>query len=104
MGDVPDNGRDHPRSSDPQRSPSPTAARPGLREALLVGAAVVLAVIAAAGATSLLPADLRDVVVRTPLLIVVLIVGTGGVLWWITRPRHPGSADHAARAAERDDR
>jgi hypothetical protein len=69
-----------------------------------VGAAVVLAVLAAAGATSILPDDLRDVVFRTPLLILVLIVGTGGVLWWITRPRDAGRSDRAASAGERDER
>ncbi|HEY8439473.1 MAG TPA: hypothetical protein VIK65_12760 [Candidatus Limnocylindrales bacterium] len=59
---------------------------PGLREALLVGGAAVLVVLAASVITFLLPQGARDVVFRTPLLILVLIVGTAGVLWRITRP------------------
>ena len=62
--------------------------RPGLREAVVVGALVVAAVAAAAILTALIPGA-RDVVLRTPLLIVVLIVGTAGVLWQITRPGRP---------------
>jgi hypothetical protein len=58
---------------------------PGLREALLVGGVTVLIVLAAAVVTFLLPADARDLVFRTPLLIAVLIVGTVFVLWRITR-------------------
>ena len=42
----------------------------------------------AAGVTALLPRDGQAVVFHTPLLIVVLIVGTGLVLWRILR--HPG--------------
>ncbi len=59
---------------------------PGLREALVVGGLTVVVVLAAAVVTFLLPADARDVVFRTPLLIAVLIVGTAFVLWRITRP------------------
>jgi hypothetical protein len=59
---------------------------PGLREALLVGGLTVVVVLVAAVVTFLLPPDARDVVFRTPLLIAVLIVGTGFVLWRITRP------------------
>jgi hypothetical protein len=59
---------------------------PGLREALVVGGLTVVAVLAAAVVTFLLPPAARDVVFRTPLLILVLIVGTAGVLWRITRP------------------
>lgn len=59
---------------------------PGLREALLVGAVTVAVVLGASAVTSLLPGDAGDVVFRTPLLILVLIVGTAGVLWRITRP------------------
>jgi hypothetical protein len=53
---------------------------------LVVGGLTVVAVLAAAVMTFLLPPDARDVVFRTPLLILVLIVGTAGVLWRITRP------------------
>ncbi|HEY7132043.1 MAG TPA: hypothetical protein VH440_07310 [Candidatus Limnocylindrales bacterium] len=59
---------------------------PGLREALVIGGLTVVVVLAAAVITFLLPPDARDVVFRTPLLILVLIVGTAGVLWRITRP------------------
>jgi hypothetical protein len=64
----------------------PGTRAPGLREALLIGAVTVLVVLGAAVLTFLLPADARDVVFRTPLLILVLIVGTALVLWRITRP------------------
>jgi hypothetical protein len=63
--------------------------QPGLREVLLVAAAVVLVVMLAAGATALLPGDGQAVVFHTPLLIVVLIAGTGLVLWRIIR--RPGA-------------
>ncbi len=62
--------------------------QPGLREVLLVAGAVMLTVAVAAGVTALLPKDGQDVVFHTPLLIVVLIGGTGLVLWRILR--HPG--------------
>jgi hypothetical protein len=61
----------------------------GLREALLVGELVVVVVLLAGVVTYLLPGDARDVVLRTPLLIVVLIGGTAGVLWRISRPAGP---------------
>jgi FtsH-binding integral membrane protein len=61
------------------------ARQPGLREVLLVAAAVIAAVLLAAGITALLPRDGQAVVFHTPLLIVVLIVGTGLVLWRILR-------------------
>jgi hypothetical protein len=44
---------------------------------------------AAAGLTALLPADSQDIVFHTPLLIVVLVAGTGFVLWRILR--RPGA-------------
>jgi hypothetical protein len=59
---------------------------PGLREALVVGGLAVVVVLAAAVVTFLLPPDVGSIVFRTPLLILVLIVGTGAVLWRITRP------------------
>ena len=63
----------------------------GLREALLVGELVVVAVLLAAVATFLAPGPIGDLVFRTPLLIAVLIGGTGAVLWRITRPGPDGS-------------
>lgn len=59
--------------------------QPGLREVLLVAAGVVLTVLAAAAATSLLPADLRSVVTDTPLAIVVLVAVTAAVLLRVAR-------------------
>jgi hypothetical protein len=40
--------------------------------------------------TALLPAEAQAVVFKTPLLIAVLILGTGFALWRIARPRPPG--------------
>ena len=65
---------------------TPDTRSPGLREALLVGGLTVLVVLGAAVLTFLMPGSLGDVVFRTPLLILVLIVGTAVVLWRITRP------------------
>ena len=62
---------------------------PGLREALLVGELVVVVVLLAGVATYLLPGDARDLVLRTPLLILILIGGTAAVLWRISRPARP---------------
>jgi uncharacterized membrane protein YbhN (UPF0104 family) len=59
---------------------------PGLREALVVGGLTVLVVLLAAVVTFLLPPEIGNVVFQTPLLIVVLIVGTAAVLLRITRP------------------
>jgi FtsH-binding integral membrane protein len=63
--------------------------RPGLREVLLVGGIVVGVVAIAVVVTAVLPAGGQYIVLRTPLLIVVLIAGTAGVLWRITRPGRP---------------
>jgi len=57
----------------------------GVRMVLLVGIAVVLVVMVAAGLTALLPRDWQAVVFHTPLLIGVLVLGTGLVLWRILR-------------------
>lgn len=61
----------------------------GLREALLVGELVVVVVLLAGVATYLLPGDGRDLVLRTPLLILILIGGTAAVLWRVSRPARP---------------
>ena len=71
--------------------------RPGLRDALLVGALVVAAVILAAAVTSVVPDSAREVVFRTPLLILVLIGGTALVLWRITRPGRPDRPSRPGR-------
>jgi len=63
----------------------------GLREVLLVAAATVGAVLAISLLTTILPPELRQMVTRTPLLIGVLVVGTGVVLWRIAARRPPES-------------
>jgi hypothetical protein len=83
---------DDPMTTLPGQPPSDggVATRsPGLREALLVGELVVVGVLLAGAATYLLPGDLKDVVLRTPLLILVLLVGTAAVLLRIARPGRP---------------
>ena len=62
---------------------------PGWREVLILGAVVVGVVLGLAVLTSVLPAGLQDVVFRTPLAIVVLAVGTVGLLVWIARRPAP---------------
>lgn len=59
--------------------------QPGLREVLLVAAIVVVLVLAADALTAVLPEGIRNVVVHTPLAIVVLVLGTAFVLWRILR-------------------
>lgn len=71
-------------------TPAPAQARqPGIREVLLVGAAVLLTVLVAAAVTALLPRDAQAVIFDTPLIIVVIITGTAIVLWRILRPPVP---------------
>ena len=62
----------------------------GVREVIAVAGLTVAIVLGAAVATSILPKALQEVVFRTPLLIIVLIVGTAVLLWGIARPRPPG--------------
>jgi len=69
----------------------------GLRDVLVLAGACVVVVLGAAIVTSFLPADAQGVVFRTPLLIVVLIVGTGAALWRIARPsREPRPVEDPA--------
>jgi hypothetical protein len=56
---------------------------------LTVAAVAVGVVLGAAILTSVLPTDAQRVVFHTPLAIVVLIVGTGFVLWRIAARRPP---------------
>ncbi len=65
--------------------PTPSDRQPGWREVLIVSACVVAVVLGLAVLTSLLPTQVQEVVFHTPLLIVVLIVGTGGWLWRVAR-------------------
>jgi len=69
----------------------PDVRQPGLREVLLLAAAVVVTVLVAAGVTALLPSEGQGVVFHTPLLILVLIGGTALVLWRILRSSGPGA-------------
>jgi hypothetical protein len=66
--------------------------QPGWREVLMVALAAVAVVLGAAILTSILPRGAQEVVFHTPLAIVVLVLGTGWLLWRISR-RPPGSPD-----------
>ena len=61
----------------------------GWRQVLVVAAAAVGAVLGAAILTAVLPTEAQRVIFHTPLLIVVLILGTGFVLWRIATRRPP---------------
>ncbi len=73
----------------PDRPPAASSRQPGLREVVLVAAVVVALVLAADALTSVLPPDVQNVVVHTPLAIVVLVLGTAFVLWRILRAPKP---------------
>jgi hypothetical protein len=62
---------------------------PGWREVLLVAVAVVALALGAAAVTGLLPPAGQDVIFRTPLVIVVLIVGTVGLMIRLAVRRPP---------------
>ena len=61
----------------------------GWREVLLVAAIAVGVVFGAQILTSLLPTDAQRAIFHTPVLIGVLIVGTGFVLWRLAGRRPP---------------
>jgi len=86
-------GSSSPRSASLPRQivaePGRASRQPGWREVLLVAGAVVAVVLGAAILTSILPTGFQEVVFHTPLAIVVLIAGTGWLLWRISR-RPPG--------------
>ncbi len=76
--------------SGPETANGPSNGRvPGWRDVLIVGAVVVAAVLGLAVATSLLPLSLQDIVFRTPLTIVVIVLGTLGLLFRIARRPTP---------------
>jgi len=58
---------------------------PGWREVIVVAIVVVGVVLGAAILTAVLPASAQDVILRTPLVIVVLVVATVGLLVWLAR-------------------
>ena len=72
--------------------PASGGREPGWREVMTVAVCVVAVVLGLAVLTSVLPTQLQEIVFHTPLLIVVLIVGTGGWLWRVSR-RQPGRRD-----------
>jgi uncharacterized membrane protein len=61
----------------------------GWREVLVVAVAAVGVVLGAAILTSVLPTDAQRVIFHTPVLIGVLVLGTGLVLWRIAARRPP---------------
>jgi heme A synthase len=61
--------------------------QPGSREVAVVALIVVAVVLGLAVLTSVLPTSLQEIVFHTPLAILVLIVGTGWLLWRISRQR-----------------
>jgi uncharacterized membrane protein len=61
--------------------------QPGWAQVALVAAGVVAVVLGAALVTGVLPEPLRDAIYDGPVLIGVLIVGTGWLLWRIAHGR-----------------
>ncbi len=69
--------------------------QPGWRAVLLVATAVVAVVLGAAVLTSFQPESIQSTIFHAPVLIVVLIIGTGWLLWRISRGQAsaPGGDD-----------
>ena len=59
--------------------------QPGWREVLIVALGIVAVVLGLAAVTSVLPTQAQEVVFHTPLLIGILVVGTGWWLWRVSR-------------------
>jgi len=72
--------------------PRGRGSQPGWREVVLVAAAAVAVVVGAGIVTGWLPREIQEIVFHTPIAIVVLIVGTGWLLWRISR-REPQTPD-----------
>ena len=72
---------------DGRGTPSRPAHQPGLTEVVLVALAVVAIVLGAALVTGFLPTSIQRAIFHGPVLIGVLILGTGWVLWRISRGR-----------------
>ena len=68
----------------------PVGGVPGWPEVLLVAAVIVGVVLGSAVLTGLLPADAQDFIFRTPIAIIILVVGTVGLLVSLAR-RPPAS-------------
>ena len=65
--------------------PSRLDRQPGWREVLRLAIAAVAVVLGLSIVTSLLPTDAQEIVFHTPLAIIVLLVGTGWLLWRLGR-------------------
>ncbi len=65
----------------------PRGSQPGWLEVLGVAAGVVVVVVGAAALTGILPSPIREAILDGPVMIGVLIVGTGWLLWRISRGR-----------------
>ena len=65
----------------------PRGSQPGWLEVLTVAAGVVVVVAGAAALTGILPSPIREAILDGPVMIGVLIVGTGWLLWRISRGR-----------------
>ena len=65
----------------------PRGSQPGWLEVLSVAAGVVVVVVGAAALTGFLPGPVRDAILNGPVMIGVLILGTGWLLWRISRGR-----------------
>jgi high-affinity Fe2+/Pb2+ permease len=72
--------------------PKPAGPQPGWIEVVLVAAAAVAVVLGAGVVTGLLPEEVQAIVFHTPIAIAFLIVGTGWLLWRISR-REPQAPD-----------
>jgi heme A synthase len=73
--------------------PGASGRQPGWREVAIVALVVVAVVLGLAVLTSLLPTTVQEIVFHTPLAILVLIVGTGWLLWRISRRPVDGRGD-----------
>ena len=65
----------------------PRGSQPGWLEVLGVAAGVVVVVVGAAALTGVMPGPIREAILNGPVMIGVLIVGTGWLLWRISRGR-----------------
>ena len=65
----------------------PRRSQPGWIEVLTLAAGVVVVVLGAAALTGFLPGPIREAILNGPVIIGVLIVGTGWLLWRISRGR-----------------
>jgi heme A synthase len=76
----------------------PAGRQPGWREVAVVALIVVAVVLGLSVLTSLLPTSLQEVVFHSPLAIIVLIVGTGWLLWRISRKTRDERGDERGDA------